>query len=108
MQNLELPLFSTSNFTPQSKEIVSIQPSRTTPNPHTLIENALNSIFPQQSEENKIIRTRKNLGETAKTLSDEQIECINTQFQFLIDSWLDEFEKDVFGGITLKEVINKG
>jgi hypothetical protein len=108
MQNLELPLFTTSNFTPQSKEIVPIQPLRTSPNPHTSIENALNSIFPQKSEENKIIRTRKNLGETAKALSDEQIECINTEFQFLIDSWLDEYEKDVFNGMTLKQVLNEG
>ena len=36
-------------------------------------------------------------------MSDEQVPCIATEFQFLIDTWLDEFEKDVFNGMTLKE-----
>jgi hypothetical protein len=39
-------------------------------------------------------------------LSDEQVEVIAGQFQFLIDSWLDEFEKEIFDGLTLKEIIN--
>jgi len=51
---------------------------------------------------------RKALGETAKSLPDEQIETITTEFQFLIDSWMDDFEKEVFSGQTLKEVLNDG
>lgn len=107
MQNLELPLYPTSNLTPQSKEIMPVQSSRDTLNPQASIENVLNSIFPQQTEENKIARTRRHLGKTGNTLSDEQIECLNTEFQFLIDTWLDEYEKEVFGGMTLKEVLNE-
>ena len=75
-------------------------------NPQQPIETAINQIFPLQSEENKTLRMRKALGESAKSLSNEQIETIAVEFQFLIDSWMDEYEKDVFSGKTLKEVLN--
>lgn len=77
-------------------------------NPQQSIETAINNIFPLASEENKTIKLRKALGETAKLLPDEQIEIIGTEFQFLIDSWMDDFEKEVFSGMTLKEVLNDG
>ena len=77
-------------------------------NPQLSIETALNKILPLSSEETKIIRMRKALGETAQILSNEQIENITTEFQFLIDSWMDEYERDVFSGMTLKEVLNEG
>ena len=103
-------LYSTQpNFkNPETIRAPIVKPPVAAPNPHTSIENALNTIFPEKAEENRTTRTRRLLGETAKTLSDEQIECINAEFQFLIDTWLDEFEKEVFIGKTLKEVLNEG
>lgn len=77
-------------------------------NPQQSIETAINHIFPLQSEENKTLRMRKALGESAKSLSNEQIETVEVEFQFLIDSWMDEYEKEVFSGKTLKEVLNDG
>ena len=77
-------------------------------NPQQTIETAINNIFPLDSEENKTLRIRKALGNTAQSLSNEQIEIATIQFQFLIDSWMDEFEKEVFSGLTLKEVLNEG
>lgn len=109
MQTLDLPLFNTSNSvlnenTP-GKEVSSQQ---TYPaHPLKPLEDALKGIFPQDIEENTINKTRRLLGDKAKTLSDEQIHCIATEFQFLINTWLDEFEKDLFSGMTLKEVLNE-
>ena len=77
-------------------------------NPQQSIETAINNIFPLASEENKTSRMRKALGNAAQSLSNEQIETITTEFQFLIESWMDEFEKEVFSGLTLKEVLNEG
>ena len=77
-------------------------------NPQQSIETAINNIFPLASEENKTLRMRKVFGNAAQSLSNEQIETITTQFQFLVDSWMDEFEKEVFSGLTLKEVLNEG
>lgn len=112
MEELGLPLFSIEDSVPQLKPPVKENPINEShaysPNPQAVIENALNNIFPQQSEENKITRTRRILGQTAQTLTDRQIETIVVEFQFLIDSWLDEFERHVFNGMTLKEMLNEG
>jgi len=112
MQELELPLFSIRDSVAQLKPVVKERPTNESyaysQNPQASIETALNNIFPQQSEENRIFRTRRILGMTAKTLSDGQIETIVTEFQFMIDSWLDEFERNVFNGMTLKEILNEG
>ncbi|OGK21960.1 hypothetical protein A2866_06105 [Candidatus Roizmanbacteria bacterium RIFCSPHIGHO2_01_FULL_39_8] len=75
--------------------------------PLKTLDNLLLNMFPQNKDKNRIIQTRKLLGKTAENLSNEQIHCIVTKFQFLINSWLDEFEKEVFGGKTLKEVLNE-
>ncbi len=110
MQTTELPLFSaikTPILIPQQKEITPPQTTVYTPDPHTVITNALGSIFSTPAEEGKVTKTRRILGETAKTFSDEHIETIITQFQFPIDTWMDEYERDVFSGLTLKEVINE-
>jgi hypothetical protein len=71
------------------------------------LKNAFEEIFPQNLEENKVLKMRRSLSERAKNMSDEEIQCVTAKFQFLIDSWLDEFEKEVFDGMTLKEVLNK-
>ncbi len=92
----------------------TIEPKKETAEPFSInnyqtpLENALNSLFPDQSEENKVLRTRKHLGEVGKDLSDVQVETIISEFQFLIDTWLDEYETEVFNGQTLKEVLNGG
>lgn len=99
METLRLQQYSI--FEPQQKFAASI-------NPQQSIETALNKILPLSSEETKIVRMRKALGVTAQSLSNEQIENIITEFQFLIDSWMDEFEREVFSGMTLKEVLNEG
>lgn len=111
MLTQELPLFDIRNTVCEIEAPENI-PTRNKspayiPNPQAAIENTLNNIFPKKSEENKAGRARKLLGETAKTLSDEQIETIVTEFQFLIETWLDEYEREVFKGLTLKEVINE-
>jgi hypothetical protein len=83
------------------------QTKETYSNPQKTLENALDTIFPQQIEENKVLSVRRILGETGKSFSDEQIECLVTDFQFLIDTWLDEFESHVFEGKTLKELLGE-
>ena len=108
MQTQELTEYQIEKIIPQSV-VKNAQEYTQNYSPQTQsLENVLSSILPNKSEENQISRTRKHLGETAKTLSDAQVETIITEFKFLIDTWLDEYEKEVFGGVTLKEVLNKG
>ncbi len=73
---------------------------------HQALNHAAKSIFSQDMQDSVLLRTRKNLGEISKALSDDQVETIITEFQFLIGSWLDEYEKELFNGMTLREVVN--
>ena len=109
MQDLDLPLFSHSNSTlikNTHKNKIQQTQDRTT-NPLKSLENIIENIFPQDREESTILKSRRLLGKRAITLTDEQIHCIVTEFQFLINKWLDEFERDVFNDMTLKEVLNE-
>ena len=101
MQATETSLFQTPQIHRSISPITNIASSQTS------LENVLSSILPSQTEENKTTRTRKHLGKIGHLVSDEQIECITAEFQFLINTWLDEYEREVFNGITLNEVLNE-
>ena len=74
-------------------------------NPQIEAERTINSIFPTQLEENKIQHIRTILGEKAVSLSDEEIETSISQFEYLVNCWMDEFEMEIFEGKTLYEVL---
>jgi hypothetical protein len=69
------------------------------------LDNALSAIFPTTEQDNIITKTRRYLGEVGKEMSDAEIKNLASEFQFLIDSWLDMFERDAFQGKTLKEIM---
>jgi hypothetical protein len=60
-------------------------------------ETALQHIFPAKQEETRIQKARLIMGDVYLT-----------NFQYLIDSWLDEYEKQVFDNKTLKEKLKEG
>ena len=66
---------------------------------------SLNTILPQASEQTTTQKTRQILGEVANELSDEQLETYTVQFEYLVGCWLDVFEKNLFDGKTLKELL---
>ncbi len=71
-------------------------------------ETALQHIFPAKQEETRIQKARLIMGDDVKDLSDEDLDVYLTNFQYLIDSWLDEYEKQVFDNKTLKEILKEG
>jgi len=74
-------------------------------NPKQEIENVVLSLLPDHFEDNKIQRVRSILGNKASQISDEEIEVSLVQFEFLVNSWLDEFERKIFGEKTLQEIL---
>lgn len=75
----------------------------------TLIENALDKMFPEQQREDKTLRKAKEiLGRLSEKLTLEQIQTIITEVQYLCDSWLDSYERKQFNGLTLNELLNNG
>lgn len=75
---------------------------------NTSIESALENIFSTDQTENKLAKARKILGEVATTLSDSQLQTHLTEFEFLLDCWMDEFERQIFDNKTLREVLREG
>ncbi len=67
--------------------------------------NSLNDIFPQPTEETKLQKAKRVLGEVVKDQTDEQLQTFITEAQYLIDSWLDDYERQLFDGLTLKQVL---
>lgn len=74
-------------------------------NPKKDIESTLNTLFPTHLQENKIQHARGILGETGRNLTEEQIRSALTDFELLLNTWLDEFEQLVFEGKTLKDLL---
>lgn len=69
----------------------------------------LNRLFPEQNHEEKIVRqTRALLGGLIDHYSTEELEQIIIQVQCLTEAWLDAYERNVFEGLTLNELLNKG
>ncbi len=72
--------------------------------PQGTIENALESLLPG-FEETKMQKARGLLGKTDEKLSDDQLEVVVAQFKYLIGCWLDSYERELFDGKTLKDII---
>ncbi len=69
------------------------------------IDEALNRIFSNPQEETRLVRTRRIMGAAVAEVSDEDLEVYITELQYLIDAWLDDFERQVYDGLTLKQLL---
>ncbi|MEI6498427.1 MAG: hypothetical protein WCO23_00495 [bacterium] len=65
-------------------------------------------IYPESPEENKIQKARAILGESVADVPDSEMAVYITQFQYLLDSWLDIYEKEIFNGLTLQQMLREG
>jgi len=72
------------------------------------ITQTLDVLFPEQERENKDIKeTREILGTLSKEFDDTQIKDLIVEVQFLTESWLDDFERSIFKGLTLQELFHE-
>lgn len=66
--------------------------------------NVLNQMFPEQTYENKtVLEVKKILGEK---YSLEDTKTLVSAFEYLIDNWLEEYERKIFDNKTVKEIIH--
>lgn len=125
MQTSILPLFTNEPKEPEKELLVSEEKIVTplvqvldqiTPNTntHKQLENSqsftqsLNDLFPEQAYQEKDIQKAKSiLGEVALELSEAQLKDAVTEIEFLADSWLDDFERKIFKGMTLQELLHE-
>lgn len=71
-------------------------------------ETTLDTIFNYDKAESKIVNARKILGEVAASLTDSELQTYLTEFEFLLDCWMDEFERQIFNNKTLRETLREG
>lgn len=80
-------------------------PLKNNPKP---IKESLNSLFPEQEYSDKDFqKTKEILGPLAKNLTTAELRDVIAETQYLINSWLDDFERNIFDGLTLNELLHE-
>ncbi len=77
-------------------------------NPNESVSDSLDRLFPEQEREEKTIKHAKViLGTLASQYSPPEFKNMITEVQYLAESWLDDFEREIFNGKTLKELLHE-
>ena len=72
------------------------------------ITQSLDKLFPEQEREDKDIKeVREILCLLSKEFDNQQIKDLIAEVQFLTESWLDDFERSIFKGLTLQELFHE-
>lgn len=71
-------------------------------------ESTLDNIFRSDKEESQVQKARAILGDCVTDVSDEELSVYLTEFQYLLDGWLDSYEQQLFGGKTLQQLEREG
>ncbi|TSC90391.1 MAG: hypothetical protein G01um10145_63 [Microgenomates group bacterium Gr01-1014_5] len=81
------------------KNTVSISPT---------LRQSLDELFPeQQYDEKDIQKAKETLGKIADEFTEIELKGVIAEVQFLAESWLDDFERTIFKGMTLKELLHE-
>lgn len=71
-------------------------------------EQSLAQLFPEQKyEEKRLKQTKDALGLLGYELSAIELETVVMEVEFLTETWLDEFERQIFKGLTLQELLHE-
>lgn len=101
----------TLNFpNPRLVEEKLVEILNTVPQPSNTqsIRKPLDELFPEQKYEEKDIQKAKEiLGALANEFSTGQLKDIITEIRYLAECWLDDFEREMFSGLTLKELLHE-
>lgn len=93
-----------------SKKVLNISPEKDVSRfdlkyfPQTdILVNTLNGMFPEQLHVDKTIQKAKEIFGSEYTT--EEIKSLIASFEYLITHWLEEYEREVFNDMTLKELL---
>lgn len=75
--------------------------------PQSSLESTLKSLYLDSPEQIKIQKARKIMGDIVKGLSDTELMVFLTEFQQLVDEWMNEYEKIHFSGLTLQQALRE-
>ena len=111
MKTLEQQLLLTENtYITPLVEVLETNPSQT-PGKDSIspsIKKSLQDLFPEQEYEEKQIKKAKEiLGAVSDQFTPEHLKNVVSEVQYLTESLLDEFERGVFKGQTLQELLHE-
>jgi len=90
-------------ITPKSMDITNKSLSES-----SSFKESLDNLFPEQKyQENDIQEARKILRDTAVEFSEDQLKESINEAKFLVETWLDDFEREIFEGLTLQELLHE-
>jgi hypothetical protein len=69
------------------------------------LEYGLNAFYGGKQEESRLSQARRILGQSAANLSDEDLEVKVSEFQYLLECWMDTFERSIFSNQTLTQIM---
>ncbi len=58
-------------------------------------------------EEVDIEKAKTILGNIAKQMNNDQLKDTCVEMQYLIEAWLDDYERSIFSGKTLRELLGE-
>lgn len=58
-------------------------------------------------EEVDIEKAKTILGDIVKQMTDDQLKDTCVEMQYLIETWLDDYERSIFDGKTLRELLGE-
>jgi hypothetical protein len=58
-------------------------------------------------EEVDIEKAKTILGDIVKQMTDDQLKDTCVEMQYLVETWLDDYERSIFGGKTLRELLGE-
>ena len=71
-------------------------------------ESTFDNLFHSDKEESQVQKARAILGDTVANVPDDELLVYLTEFQYLLDEWLDAYEKQIFNGKTLQQLEREG
>lgn len=72
------------------------------------VTKSLNDLFPEQEIEHKNLKKAKEiLRDLAKEFTESELKDVVAQIEYLAESWVDDFERSIFDGATLREVLHE-
>ena len=75
--------------------------------PVIILKESLDNIFPEQEYDKRLQKAKEVLRALTSELSTQQLRDVVSEVQYLVSSWLDDFEREIFKGKTLKELLHE-
>ena len=112
MGTVQQPLITEEQIvTPVEQVLETITPGNeplTVENIPKTITKSLDELFPeQQYDEKNLKRVKETLGKLANKFTDGELRDVVAETQYLAETWLDDFERSIFKGSTLKELLHE-